>query len=176
MFKVFKHNCSTHFRAPEMSSPQCPTSAIPRAETTSLPGEILWESSSGKPRDALLCCCSQGTCTGRRWLQTALHFLCASPVPKDKATTQLLSAKQLPSSARANAALPEIPFDRLTCQEGKLQIETQKALFSLVKIFVGSGRGQIPLPSLKGAEGMSQPCSLPLFKTRLPDPREETLT
>lgn len=49
--------------------------------------QLLWESSSGKPRDALLCCCSRGSCLGRRCLETALHLLCVSSVPKGRAST-----------------------------------------------------------------------------------------
>lgn len=160
----------------EASSPRCPPPAIPKAETTSPPRKMLRQSSSEKLRDALPRCCShageaQQICTGRRHLETALHLLWLGPVPKGQDTTQLLTVKQLPSSARANSAPSEIPFHGLTCQEGKLASSkyTHKALSSLVKTFGGNGGWQISLPSLKGAEGMPQPCSLPLLLTLLPE-------
>lgn len=153
-----------------MSSPQCPTSAIPKAGTTSLPGSYCGKAaqeSQGMPS----CAAAPGEAAwgGDAW--KLLFTFCVSALSQ-----RAEPAQQLPSSSRANTALPEIPFDRSTCREGKLQTETHRALLSLVEILVGSGRGQILLPSLKGAEGMSQPCSLPSLKTWLPDPREETLT
>lgn len=140
-----------------MSSPWHPPPAIPRAEATSPQCKMFRET---KGCSLVLLLSSRESCTRKRHFEAAPHILHLGPVPK----AQLLPATQLPSSAGAEVACPEIP---LACHISSKLSHKKNPSSPQAKQLVKNGVRQMSPPMSDGR--MPQPRSLPLLMAWLSD-------